>query len=512
MSADDDLPPVKDTMKPAFEGELQLIVVADLHFVGEAEHHGDTGDRRVELGLELIERIVRRARAEGNVDAILVMGDLVDNGNMPRSEKDLAALHDVLDAAGIISVIVPGNHDGPPEWLLDHMNDAPGPHTIKGYVLYSFADHVFLEDKCFRNARDLDALIKFVTEHPEQPVIALQHNPIYPHINDEYPYNIANPLDVIASYRRAAIVTSVSGHYHPGIPLTYSGGVGYVTCPALCEDPFPYLRLRVNGGEVISTRPKLKMDCPVTLSDVHVHTEFAFCGSGITAKTAIERAKQFGVDRISLTEHADQLYMDYDTWRMSEVISDPDLHHRMRDEKLDRYAEYRKAVEPLRSSSVRLGLEVECNSRFEPILLQEDRQGWDILLGGVHWMSTDMIQECGSRDKTFMRLLDALIDSGVDILAHPFRYFHANGLPVPRQLFRTIAQLLADEGVAAEVNFHNNVPDDTFIRCCLEENVRIALGSDSHAFHEVGELQLHLDFLRRIGVSDELLPAIIYQL
>jgi len=491
----------------AYEGELRFLVVSDLHHGAAAASEGETGRDSVDL----LARVLRRARREGDVDAVVLLGDLVEDGGVPGAERDMAAMRELLYRSGLPFVVVPGNHDGRAARVLEVFGDKTGPHTINGYVLYSFADRYEADDRCRRSERELDALQKYVMAHPEQPIIVLQHNPVHPPIESDYPYNLTNAEQVRACYSGCAVVLSVSGHYHAGQPLTFQGGVGYVTCPSLCEPPFTYLRVHVHGGEVEAVPQQLALDGRCPLSDVHVHTQFAYCSGDLTARAAVEEAARFNVGKIALVEHSDQLYLDWETFQSQRLLTDPDLPRRMREEHRDRYDLFRGLVEPLRSERVLIGLEVECDARFDPILLPEDRDGWDLLLGAVHWITEPMVESAGGLEEAFMRLVDALVNSGIDVLAHPFRFFRAQGLPVPRSLFGPVAHLLAEEGVAAEVNFHNNQPDPDFFRLCLEEGVKIALGTDSHHQRDVGDLQPHLDFLRTLGVTDDLLPEILFR-
>jgi histidinol phosphatase-like PHP family hydrolase len=100
-----------------------------------------------------------------------------------------------------------------------------------------------------------------------------------------------------------------------------------------------------------------------------------------------------------------------------------------------------------------------------------------------------------------MEATEQIVRAGVHILAHPFRYFRGGTVERPRHLYRPLARLLAETGVAAEINFHKYRPDPAFFALCLEEGVRIALGSDSHSLWEPGELWPHLDLLRQAGCS-----------
>ena len=136
----------------------------------------------------------------------------------------------------------------------------------------------------------------------------------------------------------------------------------------------------------------------------------------------------------------------------------------------------------------------------------KDIEGYDYIIGGIHFLNngpeTDLTV-IEVRDR-FMRFTEQLITSGIDILAHPFRYFRRRKLEVPREFFKPIARLLAKHSVAAEINYHTNSPDPEFFSICLELDIKLSIASDAHKLLEVGELKPHLEFLEMLGVTDQL--------
>jgi len=449
---------------------LELAIIADVHYVCRTEHICSILERNAHLGRELLQRALRRIQLSGAPDALVLMGDLVDNGKAPGAEHDLAALKEELENVGVPTIVVPGNHDGAPERLFRIFGDRPGSHEVKGYLLITFADRYDSDDRAERSREGLALVRDVASSHPGVPLIVFQHNPVYPPIESSYPYNLTNASEVMKVYSENGVVLSVSGHLHSGHKLICADGVGYIICPALCEDPFRFLRIKVRGGEVSVQEEALKMPKEPPLVDVHVHTQYAYCATTVTAQGAIERARKLGLSGIVLTEHAGHLYVSPED--SGRIIEKPQLLRRYRSEGRDRMRAYRKEMEALRSSFVRLGLEVEC-----------DR---------------------------FMMVTEKLLQQGVKVLAHPFRFFRRRGMEVPKHLFKPVAEMLAKYKMAAELNFHTNEPDPEFFRLCLEEGVPIALGSDAHALYEVGEFAPHIEFLRKLAVGSNLKNILFY--
>ena len=86
------------------------------------------------------------------------------------------------------------------------------------------------------------------------PLVALQHNPLHPHIEADYPFMLANADAVLSGYRDAGVLLSLSGHYHPGQAAHRlggsAGGMSCYTAPAICEEPFRFAHVRLRGREV----------------------------------------------------------------------------------------------------------------------------------------------------------------------------------------------------------------------------------------------------------------------
>jgi histidinol phosphatase-like PHP family hydrolase/predicted MPP superfamily phosphohydrolase len=479
---------------------LELLVLADTHYVHHTARECPIPARKGAWGRELVRRALRDTRREGHVDAIVLMGDLVDTGTTPGAEEDLIELRDEIASLGVPILVAPGNHDGSAERLGRLFGDRLGVHRLGGYQLVTFCDPYRPTQEAARPADDLSLVLRARADHPDEPIVAIQHSNVHPHIESTYPYNLTNAPEVMRSYEEAGVVLSVSGHYHPGIAPQSVSGVAYVTAPALCEAPFRFLRVSLKGRTFTVTERRLALDEDVPLCDYHVHTEYAYCRDDVTAQTAIERAAAFGVDRICLTEHAGQLYLSPEDYWSHRFGREGDLIAHERAAGRDRVGQFRAEMRALRSERVGVGLEVELDADRKLTLLEEDTEGWDVIIGAVHKLVGVDEASAPTREivRGFMRETEALVSLGVRILAHPFRYFRRAKLPVPVGLYHPMAELLAAHGVAAEVNYHTNDPDPRFFETCAESGVRIALGSDSHGLWEVGDLRPHLKLVEQV--------------
>jgi len=230
-------------------------------------------------------------------------------------------------------------------------------------------------------------------------------------------------------------------------------------------------------------------------ADLHTHTNFAYCSENVTPEGNIKRAAEKGLGMIAFTEHAGQLYVSSKDYWAGKFIDDTGIMAMNRETPLNRMPDYRRTVEKFRSPQVLVGVEaeVDCNGRLT--LFEEDMDCWDIVVGAVHFLPA--VYEPGS-EAGFMWANEMLLRAGVDVLAHPFRYFQKKKKEVPKHLFRPLAEMLAQYGAAAELNFHKNENDPLFYEECLKKGVRISFGSDAHNLDEVGAFEKYYSVMEMI--------------
>jgi len=481
---------------PAF----RLLVLADLHYSPQGE---PVGARQRALGCELARRAIEDARRRGGFDAVALTGDLLDDGTLPGAADAIGQVRDEIAAAvdGAPVLVVPGNHDGDPQRLWRAFDTRPGLHEIGGYRFVVFADKYGVDNVCARGPAGREMLAE-AAARPGGPIVAIQHNPLSPQLDcSDYPYMPTDRDAVMADYARSGVLLSLSGHYHPGQPLNTDAGVHYYTAPVLCEPPFRYALVTLAGRDVAVDERTLELPDAPAVFDCHCHTEFAYCASTITAGAAVERGRQHGLAGLCLAEHAPQLYCQAETFWNGGHIRKPELWQRAAH---SRMAAFRQAVTPLADDRTWLALEVELDCDGRLTLHDEDRDWPDTLIGAIHWLPAE---HDGLDDaelaSLFLRTSEAILSAGVDVLAHPWRFFGRAGRDVPTHLYPALADALATTETAAEVNWHTHVPDPAFFAECIDRGVRIALGTDSHALWEAGLMAGHLEVVRRAAGRSE---------
>jgi histidinol phosphatase-like PHP family hydrolase/predicted phosphohydrolase len=503
------------------EAALDLLVISDLHY-----HMGiPKGDvpRAIQtsLGVLLVEKALLRLRQLGiEPDLIVLPGDLTHSSTPEEAETDLRTVHTALHSLSVPFLAIPGNHDGAREIFPKVFDCAPGLHSLNGYGFLLFHDEVGEGDRTTRLEKDLRLPMEVRQQHPELVLVAIQHNPLHPAITHDYPYVLSNADDVLRTYRKADVILSLSGHYHAGQPAHPADGTVCHTVAAACTSPFRFSHVQLRGRSVEVREHALRMETP-SLMDVHCHTQFAYCGTTIAAPRSIELTHLMGLGGIGLVEHTFQLYLDPDKAWSFKWFQDPAYFQESWQTGRGRMPEYRHFIESLRRDirsfgkdmTVRFGLEVDFCADGSISLAEEDREGWDYLIGAIHVLDgyergkTSLART----EEVFMAHTEQLLRNPIHILAHPFRWFQMEKLPAPTHLYKTVAGWLAERGIAAELNLHTYPSDPLFYRECIARGVRIALATDSHAIAEVGDLQPHLSCLRQAGVEDSQLPAILYQ-
>lgn len=230
-------------------GRLELLLIADPHYIHHADHVQRLEKRKSTLALELLRRVLAGQRDSVRPDAVVLLGDLVDAGRARGVAEDIKEIAAVLKATGLPVLVVRGNHDPSAKTLARIFGVDYGSHAVNGYRLITFADVYAADHTSARTDEELAMVLTEYRRHPDQPILAFQHAIAYPTMEGGYPYNYRNSKEIMKTFTQARVVACISGHFHRGTEMTMVDGVNYFTCPALCESPFHYARLSVRGRQ-----------------------------------------------------------------------------------------------------------------------------------------------------------------------------------------------------------------------------------------------------------------------
>ena len=476
---------------------LKIVLLTDLHYAKQPNESCPT--RSGEWADLLLLRAVHRINRYIKPDLVILAGDLIDQPDAPDSLQLLADLKNIFDKLECPHIAIPGNHDPEPDIFYSVFNRPGDCIDIGGFRLMSFLDRETPGYNALRSNEDIARLRKSGSEL-DGPVITLQHVPVFPPGACDCPYNLDNAEQVLNAMYEAGVCLSLAGHRHAGFELKDAKGIKYITGSALCEFPFYYHIIEVSGsGCATSTKETLGWDRPEKLHDMHIHTQLAYCNENMTPEKAIGFGRALGLTGLGFNEHTTHLYFSreeyYDKLPFREGISAASPEN-------NRVREYLQMIYPLLDDNILVGMEVDFDNAGAPIVKNDLMSNTEIVCGALHRSTLAGTQQ--EANERFMFMTRKILESGVRFLAHPFRVFRRSGLDRPSELYEPLAQLLAEYEVAAEVNFHTNDPDPEFFKKCLEHNVKLVFGSDSHNLYEVGEFYGFMKLMQAIGAENRL--------
>jgi len=475
-----------------------IAVIADIHFGTPSS----LPERRCDISDLLLMRTVRRLNKLIHPDITLILGDLINDGNDPDTEKNLLHIRTILDKLESPYIVIPGNHDnntGAFYKIFDRPDDI---EDIAGIRFLPFVDQEMPGYNACRSDLDIERVRKARSGY-EGTLVSLQHVCLRPPAQPVTPYNYTNASEIISSFKSAGVTLSISGHHHSGAENTQDGDVLFINAPGLCEAPFPFLEVTIDGGEIRTQRHELAMPKNLKLHDNHLHTQMAYCNDNMMITKAIDLAHDFGLDGLTFTEHSAHIYFDpksyrEKSWMDNGVDCAEDAHNRMET--------YLKLKQTYENEFARFSIEADCDARGMLVIKPEDRKHFDSIIGAIHCLprlTKDRSPQQNDKDD-FLFLVEAMCKQEIRVLAHPFRIFRRSGWSAPPELFEPTAKLLQKYNVAAEINFHTNEPPVEFVKRCLEHGVKFSFGSDSHNLFEIGDFAYHLALLKDAGFNGDL--------
>ena len=237
------------------------------------------------------------------------------------------------------------------------------------------------------------------------------------------------------------------------------------------------------------------------LPDYHVHTYR--CGhAGGASRDFVLRAIELGLSEIGFTDHVPLYFLP---------LAERDPKLAMREDQLDGYV---REVEGLRAEfagriAVRLGLEADYAEGHEVELARWlARADWDLVLGSVHWVAGDWIDDPARSPARFAREgTETLYDEYYRLLAKAARTGHFDvlthfDLPKKHGHRPAAPRIAAEEGAlsaareagcAVEISsaglrkpVGEAYPELRLLERMVELGIPVTFSSDAHAPAEVG--------------------------
>jgi DNA polymerase (family 10) len=234
--------------------------------------------------------------------------------------------------------------------------------------------------------------------------------------------------------------------------------------------------LREDRGEIEAAMegrlPKL-IELADLRGDLHTHTNYS--DGRATIEEMVEGAAALGYDYIALTDHSPSA-------RIARGLGRGRLEKKI--EEIERVRKQRGRHKP----QILLGAEVDILADGKLDYPEDILARFDVVVAAVHSSFRQ------SRDRMTKRMLDAINNPYVHILAHPLTRLMGSREPVEFD-FERIIEAAVEAGVALELNSQPLRLDltDTMARAAQEAGALLAINTDAHS---VGQLEL-----MRYGVS-----------
>lgn len=213
-----------------------VIQLTDLHCVA----NGRLAMRRCETNM-LAERALRAVRAfRPRPDAVLITGDIVDNGRPDEYENFRSILSRSLD---LPVHVIPGNHDARAPFRAG-LADLPGVAVDPEFVQYTIEHlpvRIIMLDTLVEGgthgelcARRLAWLEARLAEQPARPtMIGMHHPPFDCGVNDRIKLvNSAEFTALVARHRQVQRI--LCGHHHRAVTVPVAHAIGSI-CPGVAH-------------------------------------------------------------------------------------------------------------------------------------------------------------------------------------------------------------------------------------------------------------------------------------
>jgi histidinol phosphatase-like PHP family hydrolase/predicted phosphodiesterase len=483
---------------------LKIAIISDIHAPGG---NPENPQIRGELAEMLLLRAINRFNRWIKPDVAIICGDLVDGNDNDVARLWLENIKQILEKLNCPYIAVRGNHDPSADYFY-RIFERKEQVDIGGVRFLIFDD---TQEPGFNASRSSEQIARFKNARADfnGPIISVQHVPLFEPGTSDCPYNYLNAEQIIAEMKKYKIFMSVSGHYHKGMGHVESGGINFIAAPAVSEMPFQYMIIETDGEKVSTVTDTLQMPPEMGLVDRHVHTQLAYCSENMNASLIMKLYKDFGLADIVFTEHSGQLYFNHDSFWTGECYIKGLAGIKKKENRMERYFKLMKENNvPTKS----IGLEVDFDYAGRAMIRPGDREKVGFVMGSLHKLAEmwkEPVDWHAVRQEYLFRT-EAVLKSGVNVLAHPFRLFHRKGGELPTDLYAKLIKMLKEYKTAAEMNFHSQEAESDFAKMCIESGVKLSLSSDCHNMYELGELWPHMQMLYKIGVSAKDLNNVLY--
>lgn len=245
-----------------------------------------------------------------------------------------------------------------------------------------------------------------------------------------------------------------------------------------------------------------------TIYDCHAHTpDLSYCcDQAVTLElyaAALERHPELA--GIAITNHGFGTYFPSDLAWSASYMSNPEIFDDFREFGNRRLEQHLSTLASYRDRGLFPGLEVEMMQDGRLTFDERFRPRLAVIIGSVHFLPW-LGATCHAPEQfveAWWHHTEELAGTGIDILAHPFRWLHKTlRAAISNEMIDRMVSLAAVRHIALEINAHTHIPGDLeMLQACARRKVRVAFGSDSHAIDELARLDYQMNLMKQAGLT-----------
>lgn len=236
--------------------------------------------------------------------------------------------------------------------------------------------------------------------------------------------------------------------------------------------------------------------------DFHTHTGISYCAEkDLNASYYATRLRELQEPKtVCITDHSMAIYFPEDIAWKWEFISNRKIFDQWKEFGNERFYEHLKNLKKHSADGILAGIETEMLHDRSLCFDQSFRKDLDIVIGSVHFLPVENERDCLAY--WFKHTIE-LINAGIDILGHPFRWIAAK-MQISEETILAIVSDAKKNNVALELNSHYRYEreDILMLRACAQTGTVVSIASDSHRKNEFGDYSYHFSVLEKSGVKN----------
>jgi histidinol phosphatase-like PHP family hydrolase len=241
------------------------------------------------------------------------------------------------------------------------------------------------------------------------------------------------------------------------------------------------------------------------LTDCHAHTDLSYCAdAGLTLEIYRSVLDSPGclVKRQALTNHGFQAYFPPDLAWSWEFLDAPGLFDQYAARGDAKLLAFKEELVACKDARFLFGVEVELMGDGRLMITDAMRKETDLILGSLHMLPRAYYKGAAHTKvyESFFAYVRDLAASGIDVLAHPFRWLRETQRIIPEDCVKETVAIAKAHRVAIELNTRDRDASAlVLVRECAAAGVPLALATDAHSVVEIGCMEALVELIECAG-------------